>query len=80
MVFDELGVEFELVAEKVEEGCFDAAEAVVEIGDVGSGKGVGVVVALSCQTVDDWAAWVAEIHDFGGFVDGFAGGVVDGLT
>lgn len=39
-----------------------------------------VGVALFGQTVDDWAARVAEVHYFSGLVDGLTSSIIDGLT
>lgn len=41
---------------------------------------IGKGVAIACKTVDHRATRVAEIHYLGGFVDGLACGVVDGLA
>ena len=37
-------------------------------------------VAFGCLLVDLWAARVTEVEKSGDFVEGFAGGVVDGFT
>lgn len=80
VVGDEVGVFFYPVAHFVEEGGLKAAEAYVVAGDVGAGEFEFLGVAFSGKAVDDGAAGVAQAHDFGAFVDGFARGVVDGLA
>lgn len=80
MTFDKIGVDEELVAEKIEERGLDAAKAVIEIGDRGDSEMESVGVALLGQTVDDRSAGITEVHDFSSLVDGFARRVVDSLT
>ena len=41
---------------------------------------VGVGIALACEPVDDRASRIAESHDLGALVDGFACSIVDGLS
>ena len=73
-----------------EDGGFDAAEGEVEAG-VGGGIGVaglnggeaerdGAGVAVGGEAIDPGAAGVAEAEELGDFVEGFAGGVVDGAA
>ena len=78
VALDEVGVFLQPVAQEVEEGGLDAREGVVVACDVWCGEGVGVGVALLGEAVDDGTSRVAEVHDLGGLVDGFACGVVDG--
>ena len=80
VLLDEFRVLFQPVSQEVEEGCLDAGERVVVSCNLRSGKLEGVGIALLGQAVDDGAAGVAEVHDFGCLVDSLAGGVVDCLT
>ena len=80
VLFDELGIFGHFVFQEVEERGFQAGEAVIEAVDVRFGEAEGLGIALSCESVDDGAAGVAESHHFRALVDGFACGVVDGLS
>ena len=62
--------------------CFEAAEAEIEIarvdhapGEIESGG-----VCIRSEAVDEDAAGIAEAEEFGGFVEGLAGGVVEGAA
>ena len=80
VLFDELRIFGYFVFQEVEERGFQAGEAVIEAVDVRFGEAEGLGVALSCETVDDGAAGIAESHHFRTLVDGFACRVVDGLS
>ena len=80
MLVDKVGVFDQPVAKEIEERGFDAAEAVVVALNLRRGELEGVGVAFAGKAVDDGASGVAEIHNLGGLVDGFAGGIVDGLS
>lgn len=80
VVFDEVGIFLESVAKEVEERGLDAAETVVVARDIRSGEVECFGVAVFGEFVYDRSSGVSEVHDFGGFVDGFACGVVDGVA
>ncbi len=48
--------------------------------DLGEGELYGVGVAVGGEVVDPGAAGVAEAEELGDLVEGFAGGVVDGVA
>ena len=68
------------VAQEVEERRFEAGEAIVKSGNVRLAELVSLGIALARQFVDDRSAGIAEAHDLGTFVHGFARGIVDGLA
>lgn len=80
VVFDEVRVVLQPVAQTIEEACLQSAEAVVVAWDVWFGKGEGVGIALAGKLVDDGTSRIAQSHNLGAFVDGFASSIVDGLA
>ena len=76
---NKVGVVLHPLLQRVEERRLQSREAVVKSGNVGLGKVESLRVALTCQTVDDWATGVAQPHHLRALVDGLAGSVVDGL-
>ncbi len=80
ILLNEPGIFPELVAQEIEEICFESAEAVVESGYGRFGEGEAVGVALFGQLIDVGAAGVRKAHHLGALVEGLTGGVVDGLA
>jgi len=48
--------------------------------DLSEGKGDGGGVAVGCEGVDPGSSRIAEAEEFGHLVEGFAGGIVDGVA
>ena len=61
---------------------FEAAEAEIEIArvDHAAREIVSCGIAVRSEAVDEDAAGIAEAEEFGGFVEGLAGGVVEGAA
>ena len=78
VLFNEVGIILEAVAYKVEEGCLQPAETVVEAGHVRDGELEALGVSLLRIFVDDGAAGVGEPQDLGSLVEGLARRIVDG--
>ena len=71
---------FQAVAQKIEKGGLESAEAIVESFGLRVWKRELVGIAGSSKLVDDRAAGVGQRHDFSGFIKGFACRIVDGLS
>ncbi len=72
--FGNIGV----IAEKVADGSFEAAEAEVVTGFIekGPGKIESVGIAAFCQAIHDGAAWIGKPEEFRRFIEALAGGII----
>ena len=76
----EIRIHGDLVAQEIQDRSLDAAETVVQPGNIGLGKTETVLIPLFRQPVDDRAAGIAQAHQFGTFVKRFPHRVIDGVT
>jgi len=79
VLFDEIGILLESIAQGIEERGLEAGEGVVEPIDMRLGEFESVGISFVGQAIDDGTSRIAQSHYLGTFIEGFACGIVDGL-
>lgn len=80
VIFYKIGILFQIIPDKIEKRCFQAAETVIKAGQVRDGKLKAVRVALFRIAINDGTARIRQTENLSRLVESLAGGVVDGAS
>ena len=78
-MFDEIGVILYPIAQGIQKRSLQAAEAVIQSGNMRFAESKGFRISLAGKPVDNRSAGITQSHYLGAFVDGFTCSIINCL-
>ena len=80
MVFDEIGILFHPITQRVKKRRFQSAKTIIQTRNMRFTKSISLRIALTCQTVNYRSPRITKSHYFRRFINCFSGSIVNSLS